>query len=84
MVTRLCASMRREDTALDLCGLGVAAPEGSGKAAEERPEAARDSAQKALAALDAEDDVAVAVEPAPGTRPQGAALVGVCHGTERW
>lgn len=66
--------MRREDTALELCGLGVAAPEGGGKAAEEGPEAARDSAQKALAALEAEHDVAIAVEPAPGARCQGAPI----------
>ena len=84
MVTRLCASMGREDTALDLCGLGIAAPEGGGKAAEEGPEAARDSAQKALAALEAVDDVAIAVEPAPGTCCQGAACIGTPSKTEFW
>ena len=63
--------MRREDTALDLCGLGIAGPEGSSKAADEGPEAARDSARKALAALEAEHDVAVAVEPAPGALEWG-------------
>ena len=70
VVTRLCASMRREDTALELCSLGIAAPEGGGKAAEEGLEAARDSAQKALAALEADNEVTIAVEPAPGARSQ--------------
>ena len=79
MVTRLCASMRREDTALELCSLGVAAPEGGGKAAEEGPEAARDSARKALAALEADNDIAIAVEPAPGMCSHGAACIGGIH-----
>ena len=63
------ASMQREDTALELNALGAAGPSGSGKAAQEGAEAPG-CAQRGAAAQegDAEADVEIAVEPAPGAR----------------
>ena len=68
-------SMRREDTALELSALGAAGPSGSGKAAQEGPEVPA-SAQGRGAARegDAEPDVEIAVEAAPGALSREAAF----------
>lgn len=59
--------MQREDTALELSALGAAGPSGSGKAAQEGPEAPGSAQGRGAARKgDAEPDVAIAVEPALG------------------